>query len=346
MSNEDHSPSLINTKYNPSTNRAATFVTGGSGMLGSHLVQHLVAKNIPVKALYRSSVPIYAGSEKVDWIQGDILDILLLEEAMVDVSTVYHCAAMVSFNPAKRNLLFKTNVDGTTNVVNAALQAGVHKLCYVSSVAALGSSAGTVIDETNVWNTADVKSSYAHSKYLAEMEVWRGIGEGLQSVIVNPSIILGAGNWEQGSSKIFQTVYKEFPWFTEGVTGFVDVDDVVKAMTELTHSTITNERFILSAENRTYKDLFSTIAKSFGKKPPHKKVTPFIANLVRMVEGFKHLFSNEEPLLTKETAEAAQMIINYRNEKLISFLPAFTYTKIDTTIERVCSELKKHYNLT
>ena len=346
MSNEEHSPGMADPKHIPFRNIPATFVTGGSGMLGSHLVQHLVAKNIPVKALYRSSVPTFEGSEKVDWIQGDILDILLLEAAMADVSTVYHCAALVSFNPAKRNLLFKTNVEGTTNVVNAALQTGVHKLCHVSSVAALGNPVGTVIDETNVWNTADVKSNYAHSKYLAEIEVWRGIGEGLQAVIVNPSVILGAGNWEHGSSKIFQTVYKEFPWFTEGVTGFVDVEDVVKAMVELTNSPIINERFILSAENRTYKDLFSTIAKSFGKNPPHKKVTPFMANLVRRLEYFKSLFSNEEPLLTKETAEAALMIINYRNEKLIHFLPAFAYTKIDTTIERVCNELKLQYNLT
>lgn len=321
-------------------------VTGGTGMLGTHLIRKLVHDGHRVKALFRQSIPDFLSSDQVEWVQGDILDTLLLEDAMIDTPLVYHCAAIVSFNDRKKNKMYKTNIEGTANVVNAALQSGVQKLCHVSSVAVFGKPKTSIpIDEGEDFTEVKTNSNYGKSKYLAEMEVWRGIAEGLKAVIVNPSIILGAGNWKESSSKIFKTAYEEFAWFTEGITGFVDVQDVTKAMVQLMNSELSGQRFILSAENLTYKNIFSAIAIQFNKKPPHKKVTPFIAGVVRRFEGFKSIFSNNDPLLTKETAEAALMEVRYNNEKLKKFLPEFDYTPIDETIKRVCGEFKTKYKL-
>ena len=254
---------LKDPKTAPPVNKI--FVTGGTGLVGSHLVEQLVKNGIAVKAAYRTHIPDIAGKEKVEWVKGDILDVLFLEEALQDINHVYHCAAIVSFNPKEKYKMFATNVEGTANVVNACIRAGVKKLCFVSSVAALGKlKKQGEIDESVLWSEETNNSNYGKSKYLAEIEVWRGIGEGLEAVIVNPVIILGKGNWNEGSSKIFKTAYEEFPWYTEGYTGFVDVKDVVQIMIQLMESGTSGERFIVSSENIQYKDIFSRIAIAFG----------------------------------------------------------------------------------
>ncbi|HEX8462480.1 MAG TPA: NAD-dependent epimerase/dehydratase family protein [Segetibacter sp.] len=328
------------------TTKKFVFVTGGSGLVGSNLIAQLLAEGRMVKALYRTTIPDIPGKENVSWVQGDILDIISLEEAMTDVIEVYHCAAVVSFHANEKAEMFKTNIDGTANVVDTANAAGVQKLCFVSSVAALGKSLkNEEINETNNWSEETDNSNYGKSKYYAEMEVWRAIGEGLHAVIVNPSIIFGAGNWNDGSTKIFKTAYEEFKWYTEGGTGFVDVKDVVKAMTALMTTDIARGRFIISAENRTFKDIFTTIAKAFNKKQPYKKATPFLSQIVLKLETVKSMLSGVKPLLTKETAQAAQTILRFDNSKLLKALPGFTYTPLDTTIERVTKELTKKYKL-
>lgn len=321
-------------------------VTGGTGLVGSHLISFLVDQGKEVKAIYRSFIPEIAGGEKVHWYQADILDILSLEDAMKDVEYVYHCAAIVSFNPKQRDHLSKTNIEGTANVVNAALNAGVKKLLFVSSVAALGRiRKDPLINESMNWSKETSNSEYGKTKYLSEMEVWRGAAEGLPSVVVNPTIILGESDWNKGSAKIFKSVYDEFPWYTEGVTGFVDVHDVVKAMVMLMESDAEGERFILSADNHTYKRLFDEIASCFGKKKPYKKVTPFIASVVWRMEAIKAKFTRTDPLLTKETANTAQARSYYDNTKFLNRFPEFKYTSIEQTVARICSGLKKKYNL-
>lgn len=321
-------------------------VTGASGLVGSHLIKKLLSKGRKVKALYRRNIPEINTKADIDWVKGDILDVISLSKAMEGVDLVYHCAAIVSFNPNKKDLLLKTNIEGTANVVNTAIDAGVKKLCYVSSVAALGKSKpGQYVTETVNWSEETNNSNYGKSKYLSEAEVWRGIAEGLAAVIVNPVIILGAGDWNDGSSKIFKSAYNEFPWYTEGVTGFVDVMDVAEAMVQLTESNISGERFILSSENRAYKDVFTSIARCFGKKPPTKKVTPLVANLAWRVEAIKSLFTKQQPLLTKETSDSAQRITYFDNSKIQKYLPNFKFTSVDKTIERVCRELEERYNL-
>lgn len=315
-------------------------------MVGSYLIKELVGKGTAVRALYRSSIPNIAVADKVEWVKADISDIEALQDAMQNVQQVYHCAGMVSFNPKQKHLLFKTNVEGTANVVNACLEMGVKKLLHVSSVAALGRiRQNMLINETMNWTEETSNSEYGKSKYLGEMEVWRGVGEGLDTVIVNPSIILGAGDWGSGSTGIFKNVYKEFPWYTDGVTGFVDVADVVRAMQLLMNGPITKQRFILSADNIGYHQLFTQIARCFGKKPATKKVTAFMAAIVWRLEGMKGAITGKSPLLTKETAKTAQAKVYFDNSKLLKYLPDFHYTPMAESVQRICNELKAIYNL-
>jgi nucleoside-diphosphate-sugar epimerase len=306
----------------------------------------LVRQNLPVRALYRNSIPYFAGAEKVDWVQADILDVIDLENALRDIRQAYHCAGMVSFSPKQRPEMFQVNVEGTANVVNACINARVQKLLFVSSVSALGRiRENEAINETMAWSEETSNSEYGKSKWLAEMEVWRGIGEGLQAVIVNPVIILGAGDWSGGSTGIFKSAYNEFPWYTDGVSGFVDVGDTVAAMILLMQSDIATERFIISAENISYKALFDLIATAFGKKPPHRKVTPLIAAIVWRMEAIKAMFSGKSPLVTKETSRTALAKVYFDNNKLLRALPTFSYTPMAKSVERICAELREMYGL-
>lgn len=317
-------------------------VTGAGGLVGSHLVSQLAAAGKEVRALYRSSIPASEVSGKINWVKGDILDPISLEEALQGITEVYHCAAMVSFHPQKKELLHRINIEGTANVVNACINAGIRKLLFVSSVAALGRiREDKPIDETMNWSEETSNSEYGKTKYLAEMEVWRGIGEGLDAVIVNPVIILGAGDWEKGSSKIFKSAYDEFPWYTEGTGGFVDVADVVRAMIQLMESPASAERFILCGHNLSYREVFTAIAKEFGKKPPRRKVTDVLAAIVWRWAAVKSFFTGKEPLLTRETSHTARAKVVFSNSKLPDRLPGFVYTPFTTSIERICGELKR-----
>lgn len=322
------------------------FVTGASGLVGSHLIQSLVMKGEPVRALYRKTIPQFKEADKVEWVKGDILDIISLDQAMQGVTHVYHCAAIVSFVPSQATAMLQANVQGTANVVNVCIQYAIHKLVYVSSVAALGRiRTDAPVDETMNWTPETSNSVYGKSKYLAEIEVWRGMGEGLQVAIVNPVIILGAGNWNKGSSELFKSAYDEFPWYTNGVSGFVDVMDVVDAMQLLMQSNVQGQRFIISGSNVPYREIFNLIANAFGKKPPHKQVTPLLAAIVWRLEAVKGFFTGKTPLLTKETAATAQSVVHFNNEKFLQAFPSFKYRNMDDTIKRVCAELKQLHQL-
>lgn len=315
-------------------------VTGGTGFLGSYLIRSLVAAGKPVRALYRKapSPRLQDLSGKIEWVQGDILDVGALEDAMQGVTQVYHCAAVVSFQPGDAANLMKINVEGTANVVNLALDAGVKKLLYVSSVAAIGRSRQqAAIHEDCEWEDSPNNSRYSISKYQGEMEVWRGIAEGLDAVIVNPSIILGAGFWDEGSGTLLKNAWKEFPYYTEGVNGFVDVLDVVKAMILLMDSSVSGERFILSADNWGYRQLFTSMANALGKKPPHKATKPWMAEVVWRLEKVKGLLTGKHPLLTKETARTAQLKVYYDNEKIRTALPSFNFRPLEETIREIAA---------
>jgi dihydroflavonol-4-reductase len=322
------------------------FVTGATGLVGTHLIQSLLAKGKKVRALYRQAIPVFAGADQCDWVKGDILDPIGLTDALAGVDYVYHCAAIVSFAPGAAAKMLQSNVDGTANVVNACLVQKIKKLIFVSSVAALGRIRETeAIDETMNWSPETSNSVYGQSKYLAELEVWRAMEEGLPMAIVNPVIILGAGDWNNGSSGIFKSAYNEFPWYTKGMSGFVDVLDVVEAMQLLMESNITGQRFVLSAENLPYQTIFNQIANAFNKRPPYKKVTPFLAGIVWRLEAVKGFITGKAPLLTKETAATAQAIVRFNNEKFLKAFPGFQYRPIENTIVRVANELKQIHKL-
>ncbi|MBS0025921.1 NAD-dependent epimerase/dehydratase family protein [Chitinophaga sp. 22321] len=313
-------------------------VTGGTGFLGSHLIRALVAAGKPVRALYRQqpSPRLQDISDKIEWVPGDIMDIFSLEDALVGVTQVYHCAAIVSFQAEDRNRLLKINVEGTANVVNMSLDAGVKKLLYVSSVAAIGRAReNAAVNEECEWEDSKNNSRYSVSKFQSEMEVWRGIAEGLDAVIVNPSIILGAGFWDDGSGALLKNAWKEFPYYTQGVNGFVDVEDVVLAMIQLMDSDINAERFILSADNWDYQRLFTTMATALSKKPPHIAAKPWMAEVVWRLEKVKGMITGKRPLVTKETARTAQMKVYYENRKLLTALPQFQFRPLEQTIQRI-----------
>ena len=322
-------------------------VTGGSGLVGKELISQLLAMGENVVAIYNKTPLPAFNSPLLRQAQCNILDVPGLEEIMQQhsIKKIYHCAAIVTFNPARKYELFTINIEGTANVVNAALNTGVKKIVYVSSVAALGRiREHEAINETMNWTEETSNSNYGKSKYLAELEVWRGIAEGLEAVMVNPTMILGDGDWNTGSSQMFKSVYNEFPWYSEGVTGYVDVRDVAKAMIALMDSNISGERFIISAEDRSFKEVFTMMATAFGKKPPHKKVTPLLAQIVWRLEKIKSLCSGKDPLVTKETARTALATVHFDNSKLKQFLPEFNYRPLEETITHTCRLFQQKLN--
>jgi dihydroflavonol-4-reductase len=329
----------------PNASSGKILVTGASGLLGRALIKKLLATGNRVVATIHRNPLDDLSDPLLEKKHCDLLDVVELATLMHNIEKVYHCAAIVSFNPAHRKALFASNIEGTANVVNAALDAGVKKLLHVSSVAALPEKAGEgSVNEGRPWQEINAKSAYARSKHLAEMEVWRGIAEGLPAVIVNPVIILGEGDWNTGSTRLFKSVYEGFPWYSDGVNGFVDVRDVASAMERLMESDIQGERFIISQGNYSYQHILTLIAGAYGSKPPAKKVTPFLAGLVWRLEALKKLFANYEPLITRETAAHALEKVEYDNRKLLDFLPGFSYRPMQETIEYTAKMLLERAN--
>lgn len=318
------------------------FVTGGTGFLGAHIIKKLVEKGIAVRALRRSGskLPFFISPEvwqKVSWVEGDVLDVVALQEGMAGVAAVVHSAAIVSFAKTHRDAMYQVNIEGTTNVVNLALEAGVQRLLHVSSVAALGRTLNeATVSEEKKWENNKANTHYAITKHGAEMQVWRGFAEGLEGAIINPGTILGFGNWHQSSCAIFKNAFKEFPWYTTGVNGFVGVEDVAEAAVRLLFSTITEKRFIVNAENRSFQWLFSTIARGFGKKPAHREATPFLGEIAWRLEALKERLTGAAPLLTRETATIAHSHTSFDNQALLQELPGFSYTPLESVIQDAC----------
>jgi dihydroflavonol-4-reductase len=321
-------------------------VTGGSGLLGGYLIEALNARGLSVRALHRSIPPKLRITDPslVEWVYGDVLDVISLDDAMEGITEVYHCAAIVSFHPKRLRDMHRINVDGTANVVNACLRHQIRKLVHVSSVSALGRKRdGQTITEAAKWDEESNGSAYGRTKYMAEMEVQRGIGEGLNAVMVNPSIILGVGDWHKGSSAMFRNSYNEFPWYTDGGTGLVDARDVAEVMIRLMMSDISGERFIVSADNWPYRKVFTEMAIGFNKRPPHLHARPWMGALVWRWEALKSRFTGEEPLLTRETADTARVQVSYDSRRLLEALPGFSFRPLSTSIADHCREYLVKY---
>ncbi len=318
-------------------------VTGGTGLLGQHLLEKLSAKQ-KIRAIFRTALPTFYASlnhGNIEWVEADITDIISLEKAFEGITQVYHCAAIVSYDPRMKERMMQTNIEGTANVVNLCLDHQLKKLCYVSSIATLGEGIiGELISEKNDWEEGHTNSNYAVSKQGAEMEVWRGVAEGLQAVIINPGIILGEGDDAKSSTHLFKIIRNEFPYYTQGGTCWVDVKDVVKAMIRLMESPIENERFIISQGNYSFREVFTMMAKAMNKKPPHRLASPFMTEIVWRLAYVKSMITGRVATISKETARSARQTRRFNGAKLLNALPDFTYTDMQETIRRISS----HYN--
>lgn len=304
-------------------------VTGGTGLVGAHLLLHLAGNGQNIRSIYRTDKKLQASRdffahfgkqslfESIEWVKADILDIPSLEEAFKGIEKVYHCAAFISYDPKDEEMLRKVNIEGTANMVNCALDFGVKKFCHVSSIAALGDARGNepVTEETE-WNPEVPHSNYAISKYGAEMEVWRAWQEGLNVVIVNPGLILGYGFWDQGSGKLFGAVAKGQYFYTKGSCGVVAVEDVVKAMMHLMELGISGVRYTLVAENISFKQLLDTIAKGMGKKGPEMYASRFMTSIAWRIDWLLSKLFMRKRRLTRSIARSSHNTENYDNSKI------------------------------
>jgi len=320
-------------------------VTGGSGLLGNELIHQLLSKGERVLAIQHHT-PVQIAHPNLLIEACDLGDISRLVEITGQVTEAYHCAGKVSFLPADKHMLYKVNVEGTSNVVEACRVSKVRKLLHVSSVATLSAvDRENQITEALQLSESEKRSAYGESKYLGEVEVWKGSEEGLDMVIVNPSIILGEGNWDDSSTAIFKNVYEGFPWYSTGVNGFVDVKDVAALMILLMKSEIRNDRFLISGHNLMYKDLFEMIAHAFQQKAPNKKITPFLAYLAWRSAAVKYFFTKRKPLVTKETVDTAFRIRHYNNSKILNAFPNYSFIPVEETVKRVAGYLQQKLNM-
>ncbi len=321
------------------------FVTGGTGLVGSHIIFDLIKKGYSIRASRRDTsniktlydlAPFYNISaeqlDQIEWVELSLTDVFQLEEAFEGCDWLFHCAAMVSFVPGEKEILFENNIVGTENVVNAALQAGVKKLGYMSSTAAIGKGENNaIVTEKTEWKDGAKNSVYGISKHYAEREVWRGTEEGLDAVMVNPCIIVGPGNWGKSSTNLFSSVWEGLKYYSNGANAFVDVRDVAKGLIQLMESDIKQERFLMIGENMPFRSFFNLLADSLKKPRPSVFASPFLAQIAWRAEWIKHKITGKAPMITKETARNAQEVTEYSAQKIKDAL-GFKFTPISESI--------------
>lgn len=327
------------------------FVTGATGLVGSHLLYFLIAAGKEVYALRRADSSMeackavffqYTGEtalwERVHWVEGDVLQPETLEAPLRGADEVYHCAAVVSFQGADKEQLQRINTKGSEHVAALCLLHRV-RLCYVSSIAALGD--GEMIDENTPEIIGMPHSVYSESKSAAERIVWKYIEQGLDAVIVNPSIILGAGMWGRSSTKLFLTAANGIRVYTKGVCGYVDVRDVCELMIRLADDrSIKGERFVLNGGNYSYRTLFSAIAGAMSRKPPFFCMPPFLTEVAWRLLAVVGVLTGNKPAFTRETARSAQKKSYYSNRKVLQLLPDFRFRTLEDTVGRMAGVLK------
>lgn len=327
-------------------------VTGGTGLVGSHLLYNLTSQNKKVRAIFRRSHKLenvkkvfsyYTNQAEtlfnlIDWVEGDITNIPSLETAFKGITQVYHCAAFVSFEPDKYYQLRKINIEGTANVVNQCIARNIKKLCYVSSVAATGQNKNPnqLINEDTLWDNQIDHSVYAITKYGAEIEVWRGTQEGIDAVIVNPGVIIGPGFWKGGgSSSLINKIYKGLPYYTTGVTGFVGVWDVVQVMQDLMASSLKNERYILVSENMSFQDFINKTAKQLAINPPKKEAKSVLLEIGWRLDWLRHKCTGKRRRLSKQMAKSTRTKTLYDATKIKDAIN-FKFETLDKALETTC----------
>ena len=317
-------------------------VTGGTGFLGSYLIKYLLKEGQAVRATCRSSSSfdlVQEVKDKVDWVVCDILETASLLQALEGIQEVYHCAAIINPDARRKEMMFRVNVTGTANLVNLCLASGVKKLVHVSSISALGRHIDNrPVDESCIWEPSKENSHYSYTKFWAEQEVWRGIAEGLNAVILNPSLILGAGFWQLPTANIFTRVVNNERFYPTGSSGFVDVRDVALACITAMKSTLSEERFIISAENLVYKDFFQKIADSAGAKGPRTALSSTIIRLAVAKEWIESRITGKDQFATLDSLRHTAINTKYKNQKSIERL-GIRYRPITETIDETVALL-------
>jgi len=334
-------------------------VTGGTGLVGSHLLYKLVEKGFKVRAIYRSKKKLDAARHvfsyytnqveamfsKIDWVEADLNDIPALTTAFKEITKVYHCAALVSFDPNDYYKLRRVNIEGTANIVNLCLANNIEKLCYVSSIAAIGHGEpnNTIINENTNWISEEDHNVYAITKYGAEIEVWRAVQEGLETVIVNPGFIFGPGFWQSSSGSLFKKIHNGLSHYTTGVTGYVDINDVVNSMLLLMDSNIKNERYILVSENLPFKEFATKVAQGLDVKPPYKKASKMQLQLAWRLDWLNHFIRRKRRKLPKQMAISIAEKYYYSNKKVIADLD-FKFKPVAESISETCQFFLKDFD--
>lgn len=321
-------------------------ITGATGFLGANLTHFLLQKGYTnISVLVRPSSDLFliqSISDKIKLVEGDILEIEPLFSIIENVDAVFHCAGLVSYKNKDYDKLYSVNVEGTKNVVNACLASTNTRLVHVSSTAALALEPGQELVESDyIPPLQAILTNYGKTKFLGELEVWRGIEEGLSAAIINPSMILGGGFWKSGTANFFRKIDKGLSHYPPGANGFVDARDVCLFMEELMKSDVQAERFLLCGTNISFKDFFESLAKAMGKKPPSRKVTPLVGSIAWRLSSLWSFLTGNSNLITKETIANSSSVTVFDNKKSIWEVPfKFSYRNLEKTISD-CSTLYK-----
>jgi dihydroflavonol-4-reductase len=319
-------------------------VTGASGFLGSELVKQLIANGESVRIIVRPSSDISdlaSIKDKIEIMEGDILDVPSLEIAMDGIEKIYHSAAVIGYDDSFYDSMYKCNIEGTANVVNVALTKGIKKLLHVSSIAAIGGKPNDLITEETKWEKNEWTTHYGITKMLAEREVWRAEQEGLEVVVVNPGIILGSSsNENKATMRVFKRIASgKMPFYSNGTNGFIDVRDVARICIQLMNSPVHSERFILINQNLSFKDYFERIAKRLNVQPPKRALNKTLGNVFLFADWMASTLSRRKRSFTKEIFKVSMEHFEYSNEKIKRQLD-YTFIPFDETIDTIAQQLK------
>ena len=323
-------------------------VTGGTGLVGSHLLLELVKSGNKVRAIHRKDSDLQAAKKvfsyyipadeidflfsKIEWKEADLNDIPALTEAFTGITNVYHCAALISFDASEEKDLRKINIEGTANIVNLCVAFKIEKLCYISSIATMDKGLGEkFVTENFTWNQEKYHNEYAISKHGAEIEVWRGTQEGVPAIILNPGVILGPGFWNTGSGQLFKKISEGLNYHFPKTTGFVGVQDVVNAAITGMGSNIQNEQYIVVAENLSFTEVLGLVAASIQKPSPKKPLKPWMVFIGWIYQSTTNFLFGSKKLITREDYKSLFKKSFYSSAKLKSEFP-FEYTPIKEVI--------------
>lgn len=321
-------------------------ITGANGLLGSYVLRKLVAEQVPVIAICRTSsdLKLVKDLTGVTWRNADVTDPVSLEDALQGATTVIHTAAIVSFNPRLRDKMLQVNTEGTRNVVDACLALQIPNLIHISSVAAFGRKSGvTRIDETTRWADSNLNTDYAQSKRLAELEVWRGAEEGLSVNIINPSVILAPADWDKSSARLFQYVWQQKKFYTDAHINYVDVRDVADVIWKLVQLKISNQQFIVNGGSAPIKELFDRMAHHFNRKAPSVKVSAAWVKWVAWADEIRSRITGSEPMITRQSVRVTKENFFFSNEKVQREL-GISFRTAEETVAWCCQQYLNAYS--